>query len=353
MIACLYGRALLPFVEAAVRDLCRAAAARGVSILPLAVEEALADRQKCREVSKLYILPFDAPPGDKPAPLVRDLFPNAICVNSFASQDLCWDKIATQERLVDRGVPVPDTLITSDPSEVEDFVRRHDFAILKQRFSCSGQGHVVLWVDDGRLVGDSGSHQYRMMLVNQGRREIIEDRLYYPGPFYVQRLVAAVRERLMDAGQVLRAYVVDNEVRFWTERYRERYERPSDWIINVELGAKYRFVLSVSEETKKMALRAAEAVGARIAAVDMIRAGSAGPYVLEVDSDGHHMLIDRQFKDIPDYRDFFDLDRYIADALLREVGTAEVRTLRTERRQTGGRKAIKVEKSKSRRVEKS
>jgi hypothetical protein len=41
--------------------------------------------------------------------------------------------------------------------------------------------------------------------------------------------------------------------------------------------------------------------------------------VLEVDTDSHHMIIDRQFKYIPEYRDFFDLDRYIAEALIAEL----------------------------------
>ena len=58
--------------------------------------------------------------------------------------------------------------------------------------------------------------------------------------------------------------------------------------------------------------------GLRIGVVDLIRTGRGDSYVLEVDTDGYHMLIDRQFKSIPDYRDFFDLDRYIAEALLVE-----------------------------------
>jgi glutathione synthase/RimK-type ligase-like ATP-grasp enzyme len=115
---------------------------------------------------------------------------------------------------------------------------------------------------------------------------------------------------------VLRAYVIDSQIMFWTERYRERYSRPADWIINVGLGAKCRILQDISEEAKKVAIRTAEVVGVRIGAVDLIRTGSAGPYVLEVDTDSHHMLIDRQFKDIPEYRDYFNLEHYIAEALL-------------------------------------
>ena len=322
MIACLYGRAFAPFVEPAVRDLCAAAAAAGGEIQPLTIEAAIADPLRRAAVHRLYVLPFDAPASTRwptaPAQLVRALFPRVEVVTSFAVQDLCWDKIATQERLLDRGVPVPDTLMSSEPAEVHDFVRTHGFAIIKERFSCAGQGHIVAWFEGDQLVGDSGSHQYRLELVTTGERRLHGDRFVYPEPFYVQRLVADVGPRGISPGQILRAYIVDNQVAFWTERYRDRYLRPSDWLINVSRGAKYRFVLNVSEEVKKLALRSAEVIGMRIGVVDLIRTGSQGPYVLEVDTDSHHMLVDRQFKEIPEYRDFFDLDRYIAEALLVE-----------------------------------
>jgi glutathione synthase/RimK-type ligase-like ATP-grasp enzyme len=322
MIVCLYGRAFAPFVEPVVRDLSASAAAAGGEIQPLTIEAAMADSRRRDGVHRLYVLPFDVPPSNElpevPAALVRTLFPRVDIATSFAVQDMCWDKIATQERLVDRGVPVPETLTSSEPAEVHDFVRQHGFAIIKERFSCAGQGHIVVWFEDGQLVGDSGSHQYRIELATEGERRLYGDRCVYPAPFYVQRLVADVGPRGITAGQVLRAYIVDNQVVFWSERYREHYLRPSDWLINVSSGARYRFVLNVSEEVKKVALRSAEVIGMRIGVVDMIRTGSQGPYVLEVDTDSHHMLIDRQFKAIPDYREFFDLDRYIAEALLVE-----------------------------------
>ncbi len=318
MIACVFGQTFAPFVEPVVRDLCAAAAAAGGDMRALTVEAALRDRRGVADVHRVYVLPFDPPGSESPATLIRDLFPQAEVATSFAAQDLSWDKIATQELLVERGLPVPDTLITSDPEEVRQFVRQHGFAVLKERHGCAGQGHLVLWWDDGEVVGDSGSHRYRMELASHGARRLVGECLTYPAPFYVQRLVADVSPRGVSPGQVLRAYVIDNHIAFWTERYRDRYLRPSDWIINVGLGAKYRFLHDVSEETKKIALRSAEILGLRIAAVDLIRTGSRGPYVLEVDTDSHHMIIDRQFKHIPEYREFFNLDRYIADALLLE-----------------------------------
>jgi len=320
MIACLYGRDFAPFVEPVVRDLRAAAAAVGGDIQPLTIEAAIAQPQRRADVHRLYVLPFDLPgaASASPAAAIRSLFPHAEVSTSFAVQELCWDKVATEERLLARGVPVPETLMTTDAAEVFAFVRRHRFAILKERYGCGGQGHVVLWIEDGRLVGDSGSHRCTVDLSADGRRELRDDHLLYPAPFYVQRLIVDIGPRSVLPAQLLRAYVVDNQIAFWTERYRDRSVRPSDWIINVSLGAKYRFILSVSEEVKKIALRTAEVVGMRIGVVDIIRTTSSGSYVLEVDTDSYHMMIDRQFKDIPDYRDFFDLDRYIAEALLVE-----------------------------------
>lgn len=322
MIACLYGRDFAPFVEPVVRDLCAAAAMAGGEIQPLTIEAAIADSARCAEVHRLYVMPFDPPASEvlppSPVALIRALFPRAEVATSFAVQELCWDKVATQERLLDRGVPMPDTLMSSEPADVRDFIQQHGFAILKERYSCGGQGHVVVWCEDDQLVGDSGRHQRRLELVTEGKRQVRGDWLVYPAPFYVQRLVADVGPRSVTPGQVLRAYIVDNQIAFWTERYRDRYARPSDWIINASSGAKYRFLHGTSEEAKKIALRSAEVIGMRIGVVDLIRTGGGGPYVLEVDTDSYHMIVDRQFKHVPDYRDFFNLDRYIAEALLVE-----------------------------------
>lgn len=318
MIACVHGRAFAPFVESVARDVCAAAAAAGGEMRSLTLEAVLADVRRGAEVHRLYVLPFDPPATTSAAALIKQAFPKAELFTSFAVQELCWDKVATQELLLERGVPVPDTVITSEPADVYRFVQEHEFAILKERYGCGGQGHVVLWFEDDELVGDSGSHRYRMDLVARGERRLHGGHLTYPGPFYVQRLVADIGPRGISPGQILRAYVVDNQIALWTERYRDRYTRPSDWIVNVGLGARYRFLHDTSEETKKIALRTAEVVGCRIGVVDLIRTASGGPYVLEVDTDSYHMIIDRQFKSIPEYRDFFNLDRYIAEALLIE-----------------------------------
>ena len=123
------------------------------------------------------------------------------------------------------------------------------------------------------------------------------------------------RHGALKPAQILRAYVVGGQVVFWTERYRDRIRRPSDFIISVAFGARYRFLPEVSDAAKTVARRAAEVLGVRVGAVDLIRTGGEGPYVLEVDTDGHHMMIDRSFKQLPEYRDVHDFDGYIAELL--------------------------------------
>jgi hypothetical protein len=326
MIACLYGRTAAAFVEPIVADIQRAAARRRQRIEALTVEDVIGQPSHYAAIERLYVLPFDPPPDlpvELPAaagPLVRALFPRAAIANSSAVHDLCWDKIATARKLLDRGVPIPDTLITNIPEEAAEFVREHGHAVLKEPRSCGGQGHWIAFPDDeGSMVGEAYGRRYVVELEAAGMgRRIEHGILHVPPPFLLQRLMTNVgRGGLLVPAQILRAYIVDGQVMFWTERFRDRIRRPSDFVISVSQGAKYRFLRAVSEEAIKIALRAAEALDVRVGVVDLIHAGDR-TYVLELDTDGHQMFIDRSFKQIPDFRDIYDFDDYIAESLLTE-----------------------------------
>jgi glutathione synthase/RimK-type ligase-like ATP-grasp enzyme len=325
MIVCLYGKTCADFVEPVALDLEHVAKILGTAIVPLTVEDAIAAPWRWREVERVYVLPFDVPRQLPPlleagaTALVSNLFPRAELVNPFAVQELCWDKLATAQRLLARGVPMPDSLITDLADDARQFIHEHEHAILKATHSCGGEGHVVVFPDDeGNIVGETHGRRYVIEFQSSGSTPTLSSGiLSWPPPFYLQRLVADVNRRgVLVPAQILRAYVVNGQILFWTERYRERCHRPSDFIINIGLGAKYRFLPNVSEEARKAALRAAEVLGVRIGAVDLIRTGSEGPYVLEVDTDGYHMIIDRQFKRMPAFRPQFDFDRFIAEAII-------------------------------------
>jgi len=322
-IACVYGEAFAPFLGDVLTDLGAGVLKSGGEFLPQTADDAWRRRALAPQVDAVYILPFDSPqhlgaPADAEE-FIAAAFHGAPPVVPFAVQELCWDKIATQERLLKQGVPTPTALVTDDFAEVRKFVREHRFAMLKEPRSCGGAGHFVLWIEDGAVVADCGSHLYRLEPRRGGRIELDGDRLYYPAPFYLQRLVGQHAKHDMLPAQVLRAFVVEREIYFWAERFREHYERPSDWIVNASRGARYRLLHAGSHEAQKVALRAAEALGMHTGVIDIVRAPNGPPLVIEADVDSHHMYIDRSFKQLPEFRDFFDFDRYVSRSLVRRL----------------------------------
>ncbi|MFN8641003.1 MAG: hypothetical protein U0802_04835 [Candidatus Binatia bacterium] len=346
MIALLYGAAAEPWIASIAADVQDAAAAQGGEIVALSLESALRARHEWQSVRRLYVLPFDVPadlPAELPldaAQLVKELFPRAEVANGMAAHALCWDKLAAARRLLERGVAMPETLITMDPDEARDFVRHHQQAILKEPRACGGHGHVVLLADQGgAIAGEVPGRRYAVELALSGiGRQLRHGVLTCPPPFYLQRLVTDVgRGGVLRPGQILRAYVVDGQIAFWSERRRDKIRRPADFIISATFGARYHFVRAVSDATATMARRAAEGLGVRIGAIDLIRAGDQGPFVLDADTDGQHLVVDRSFKLLPDYRDVFDLDRMIADLLLAPDEEVRTRTVGLERRTPVGR----------------
>jgi len=328
-VVCLYGATALPYVEQAILDLRRAAARRRKEIAALTIESAVADRGRWDDVTRVYTLPFDVPtelPLELPvaiSPLLRSLFPAAEFFNDLAVHEICWDKIATTERLLDRGVPMPATVITHDPDEARRFVLHHGHAILKDPRSCGGLSHLVMFAgEQGAIAGESGGRRYVVEFEAGGTgRSIDQGVLSCRPPFYLQRLVAAGgRGGVIKPAQIVRAYIVEGQAVMWTECYRSRIRRPSDFIVSVGLGARYRLLPSVGAAVRMLALRAAEVVGARAAVVDLVRTGDEGPYVLQVSTEGRHMIFDRSFKELPEFRAPFDFDEYLVQALFAEPG---------------------------------
>lgn len=331
MIACVYGGGADVFVEPTVRDLAQAAAARDARLVGIPVERLLAPvRRHMFEATQVYVLPFELPgaalegaaPDGGVTDLLRDLFPKAVVANATAAHELSTDRVLLSERLMERGMAVPETLVTSSAEEARDFIRRSEHVVLRDvRVRGRGGGFVAFCDANGTVIGEARGRRYVLELEDAGVGcRLLHGVLSQPPPFFVQRLITRVgRGGVLLPAQVLRAYVIDDQIPFWTETYRDRVRRPSDFLLSAEAGAPRRFVQVVSDEAAKLALRVAKSVGARIAAVDIIRSDT-GYVVLDVVTDGHHLMIDRSFKSLPEYRDAFDLDRHIVDALIDAAG---------------------------------
>lgn len=322
MIACAFGSGAAAFVEPTVRDLARFTQSRGVDLVGVNIERLTAPRS---DVALVYVLPFETAPTSVPissatetATALAAAFPNARIANPIVAHELCTDRVALSERLLERGIPVPESVVTDASEEAREFVRRCQHTVLRDvRAGRRGGGLVV--VDDGTdtLAGEARGRRYALELRDDSTDyHLAHGVLECPPPFFLQRLITRVeRHGVLAPAPVQRAYVVDERVVFWTEAYRQRAKRPSDFLVSPEDGARRRFIQVVSNEADKLVRRVAKVVGAPIAAVDIVRSDT-GYVVLDVVTDGRYMMIDRSFKTLPEHREAFDLDRHIAATLV-------------------------------------
>ena len=321
-IACVYGSGAAAFVEPTVRDLARFVGTHRTDLVGVNLDQAVLQARVMSDVSLVYVLPFEMPRGveDAPFDLLTSIFPSASVVNALPPHDLSCDRLQLSERLIERGVAVPETLVTDSPEEVRDFIRQNELAILREpNVGGDGGGLLVFCDREGTVVGEAHGRRYVVEFVEASdgaRRSLSHGVLSHPPPFFVQRMVTRVgRQGVLLPAPVARAFVVDDHVRFWIESDRERVRRPSDFLLTVESGARRKFVQVVSGEAEKIARRIAKVVGFQIGVVDLIRSDS-GYVVLEVATDGRQCMIDRSVKQLPEFREAFDIDKAIAESLM-------------------------------------
>ena len=316
MIACVYGSAVAPFVEPVVRDLAQAARAQRVNLVGVRIRDLQKSTTERPEVSLIYTLPFDGIAEVEVDAAIHSHFPKAGWANSSTAHDLCRDRFAFSERMLTRGIPVPETIVTETSEEALDFVRRHEHVVMRESRSPGSRPSIVLFQDSsGTVVGETRGRRYAVEMTEGGSRcSLAHGVLTVPPPYLLQRMVTSVnRTGVLVPAQTLRAYVVDDEVPFWTEFYNERIQRPSDFLLSRET-ASTRFVQVVSSEADKLARRVAKVTGMRFGAVDLIRSDT-GYVALGGVTDGSSLIIDRSFKDLPEYREAFDLDMHITAAM--------------------------------------
>jgi RimK family alpha-L-glutamate ligase len=170
-------------------------------------------------------------------------------VNSPRTIEKTVDKLWTSALLERCGIPTPDTIVCQSPEEAFEAFRTLGDVIVKPLFGSMGLGMVR--VQDEEMA-------YRVF------RTIEQIR----GVYYLQRTIE-------HDGADTRAFVIGGRVLAAIER------RSSGWRTNLARGGQARAV-TLNEATRSLALRAAAAVGAEYAGVDLLAGRDGQTYVLEV-----------------------------------------------------------------------
>jgi RimK family alpha-L-glutamate ligase len=161
------------------------------------------------------------------------------------------DKFYTTALLQDAGLPTPDTVVCERVDDAMAAVRELGDVVIKPIFG--SMGHGLVRVSDPEAA-------FRVVRSLEQIRAV----------FYVQRAIA-------HDGRDVRVFVVGGRVLGAIERT----SLDGDWRTNVSRGAAARaFELPV--EWADLAIRAAAAVGADYAGIDLLPSSSGEIYVLEV-----------------------------------------------------------------------
>ena len=170
-------------------------------------------------------------------------------MNSPRAIERTVDKFWTSTLLEQCGVPTPETVVCDNPEEAMAAFRALGDVIVKPLFGSMGLGMVR--VSDEEMA-------FRVF------RTIEQIR----GVYYLQRTIN-------HEGVDVRAFVIGGRVMGAIER------RSTGWRTNLARGGTARSVV-LSEEWSALAVRAAAAVGADYAGVDLLADGDGKVYVLEV-----------------------------------------------------------------------
>ena len=172
-------------------------------------------------------------------------------INSPRAIERCVDKFYTTALLEHAGLPVPETVACERSTDAIAAVREMSDVIVKPIFGSLGHGMVRVTNPDVAL-------------------RVVEPLEQIGGIFYVQRTVD-------HGGRDVRAFVVGERV----VGAIERIAPAGDWRTNVSRGGSVR-PFDLPPEWAQLALRAATAVGADYAGVDLLPSRDGRVYVLEV-----------------------------------------------------------------------
>lgn len=172
-------------------------------------------------------------------------------MNSPRAIERCVDKFYTSALLHETGLSTPETMVCEGIEDAMTAVEELGDAIIKPLFGSMGHGMV--------RVSDPDT-AFRVVRALELTRAV----------FYVQRVID-------HRGCDVRAFVVGDRV----VAAMERRARDGGWRTNISLGGEAH-AIELSPEWAEQALRAARAVGAEYAGVDLLPARDGTLYVLEV-----------------------------------------------------------------------
>lgn len=177
------------------------------------------------------------------------------CLNGSDEIAKSRDKLHTLQLLAQHGIAIPTTSFANSSYETKDLIKLVNGAPLVVKLLEGTKGVGVVLAEKTKSA-ESVINAFRSL-----KADIL-----------VQRYIAESR------GQDLRCFVVGDEVVASMRRQAEEGEFRS----NIHLGAT-GYAEEISEEERKMAIKAAKIIGLEVAGVDMVRSKD-GPQILEVNS---------------------------------------------------------------------
>jgi len=175
-----------------------------------------------------------------------------LIINPPLSIERSVDKYHTLALLAELGLPVPQTVVTENREEaLRAFHELGGDVVIKPLFGSRGIGSTR--VSDP----DVAERLFRAIA-------------FYHGVIYLQKFLP---HGISD----VRAFVVGKRVIAAMHRVLA-----SNWKTNVSLGAK-PVALNLSEELERLAVKAAEVIGCKIAGVDILESDD-GPVIIELNS---------------------------------------------------------------------
>lgn len=163
------------------------------------------------------------------------------------------DKFRSLQLLIKQRVGIPKTIFSRETSEVDDLIEQIGLPmIIKTARGTQGKGVVLAET-------------------KKAAKSVIQ-------AFYVSDVSILLQEYIETEGTDVRVFVVGNQV----VASMIRHSLDDDFRSNLHQGGEGKAV-KLTEEERKVALRAAKAMGLQICGVDLVRSDK-GPLVLEVNS---------------------------------------------------------------------